>query len=158
MNSLGRISIAALCALAIAGCSAKRTAGAASADTYLPCSLLTQSEVSASLRVPVLRVYHVPPNRCEYRGKGPLESIFVEASQTGADTQFNGIKLADTLMGVTPAKSAPTVGDDSYWEAMGTVLYARKGDAYVGIDMRAASVKTKIVGPRLASLALSRIH
>lgn len=155
MNRTGLI-VAAICVAALGGCAAKH-ASAASADGYLPCSVLTRQEVSAALGVPVLNVYHVPPNRCEYRGKGALESIFVEASSTGADVQFEGGKIADTLMGVAQSKPVEKIGDDSYWEAMGNVLYARKGDAYVGIDMRAAAVKTSVVGPRLASLALSRI-
>jgi len=159
VNGSSRIT-AALCAIALAACAAKHPPAAADASTdgYFACSLLTPSEVGAALGVPVLHEYRVPPNRCEYRGKGPLESIFVEASQTGADAQFEGEKLADTLMGVSQAKSDVKIGDDSQWEAMGTVLYARKGDAYVGIDMRAAAVKTRIVGPHLATLALSRIH
>lgn len=159
MKKSGALATAALCAIAFAGCAAMhRSAAAATRDGYFPCSLLTPGEVSAALGVPVQHVYHVPPNRCEYRGRGPLETLFVEASQTGASTQFQGEKIADTLMGVAPEPAAANVGDESSWEALGNVLYARKGDAYVGIDMRAAAVKTRIIGPRLASLALSRIH
>lgn len=161
MNTLERIGIAALCAAVLGGCAARHPRAAADAgvkSSYFPCSLLTRGEVSSALGVPVLEVDRVPPNRCEYRGKGALENIFVEASQTGADTQFEAGRIADTLMGQAQTKRAPKVGDDSYWEAMGNVLYARKGDAYVAIDMRAAAVKTQVVGPRLASLALSRIQ
>jgi hypothetical protein len=154
-----RIGTFAICAIALAAFAAKQAVSTAPVNgSYLPCSLLTSAEVGAALGVPVLQVSHVPPDRCEYRGKGALETIFVEASQSGADAQFKGGEIADALMGLSRSSGAPKVGDDSYWEAMGNVLYARKGGAYVGIDMRAAAVKTRIIGPRLASLALSRMH
>ena len=40
---------------------------------------------------------------------------------------------------------------------MGNVFYARKGDAYVGIDMRAATVPVNTVGPELARRALAKM-
>jgi hypothetical protein len=40
---------------------------------------------------------------------------------------------------------------------MGNLFYARKGDAYVAIDMRAAAVPVNTVGPELARRALTRM-
>ncbi len=55
------------------------------------------------------------------------------------------------------SEKAPKVGDASYATAMGNVFYARKGDAYVGIDMRAATVPVNTVGPELARRALAKM-
>ena len=53
------------------------------------------------------------------------------------------------------SEKAPKVGDASYATAMGNLFYARKGDAFVTIDMRAAAVPVNTVDPKLARSALA---
>jgi hypothetical protein len=126
------------------------------ATSHDPCSLLTKADVEAVTHKPVADVSHVDDTHCAYGPKnGGLGIITVEAAWSGADTQFQAGSIASSLM--HDAEHAPKVGDASYATAMGNLFYARKGDAYVGIDMRAASVPVKTVGPELARRALSRM-
>jgi hypothetical protein len=143
------LSAAALisCACVIAGCAGKTSAAGFSG----PCSVLSRQEVSAAMREPVKAV-QAGSDKCRYVADDQIDMITVEASETGAGTAFAGADLANHLMGVR----APTAGDGSLWEP-GPVLYMRKGDAYVGIDMRLANFDTKTVGPQLAKTALARL-
>jgi len=81
--------------------------------------------------------------------------IILEADWSGADSQFAGGQAANSMMG--DSGKTRKVGDASYSTAMGNMFYARKGDAYVGIDMRAAAVDVKTAGPALAEKALARM-
>lgn len=121
-----------------------------------PCSLLTKADVEAVTHKPVADVARVDDTHCAYGPKrGGLGVITVEAAWNGAGTQFRAGSIAGSLM--HDAERAPKVGDASYAAAMGNVFYARKGDAYVGIDMRAAAVPVLKVGPELARRALARM-
>ncbi|MDP9017707.1 MAG: hypothetical protein M3N19_05255 [Candidatus Eremiobacteraeota bacterium] len=121
-----------------------------------PCALLSKSQVSAAIHKPVEAANATDDTHCLYGPKGGgMNSIIVEASWTGADAQFQGGQAANSMMGDT--SKAPKVGDASYATAMGNLFYARKGDAYVGIDMRAAAVNVKEVGPALARQALAKM-
>jgi hypothetical protein len=127
-----------------------------SASTHDPCGLLTKADLEAVTHKPVADVTKVDDTHCAYGPKGGgMETITVEAAWTGADTQFQGGALASSLM--HDSEKAPKVGDASYAIAMGNVFYARKGDAYVGIDMRASTVPVNTVGPELARRALARM-
>ena len=121
-----------------------------------PCSLLTKADVEAVTHKPVAEVARVDDTHCAYGPKrGGLGVITVEASWTGAGTQFQAGGIANALM--HDSEKSPKVGDASYATAMGNLFYARKGDAYVGIDMRAAAVPVNTVGPELARRALARM-
>jgi hypothetical protein len=121
-----------------------------------PCSLLTKADVEAVTHKPVADVAHVDETHCAYGPKGGgLGVITVEAAWAGAGTQFQAGSIAGSLMRDRP--KAPKVGDASYAAAMGNLFYARKGDAYVAIDMRAAAVPVNTVGPELARRALARM-
>ena len=140
--------------LLVTACS--RGQDSSSASAHDPCGLLTKADVEAVTHKPVADVTKVDDAHCAYGPKGGgMETITVEASWTGADTQFQAGALASSLM--HDAEKAPKVGDASYAIAMGNVFYARKGDAYVGIDMRAATVPVNTVGPELARRALARM-
>jgi hypothetical protein len=129
------------------------TSASASHD---PCSLLTKADVEAVTHKPVADVAHIDDTHCAYGPKGGgMGVITVEASWTGAGTQFHAGAMANTLM--HDSEKAPSVGDASYSTAMGNLFYARKGDAYVAIDMRAATVPVNVVGPELARRALARM-
>jgi hypothetical protein len=138
--------------LTLAGCSHANDATSA----HDPCSLLTKADVEAVTHKPVAAVASVDETHCAYgpKGGGP-DVITVEAAWSGADAQFQAGGIASSLM--HDAEKAPKVGDASYATAMGNVFYARKGNAYVAIDMRAATVPVKTVGPELARRALSRM-
>ena len=138
--------------LVLAGCSHAEDTSA----VHDPCSLLTKADVEAVTHKPVAAVAKIDATHCAYgpKGGGP-DVITVEAAWSGADTQFQAGGIASSLM--HDSEKAPRVGDASYATAMGNLFYARKGDAYVGIDMRAAAVPVKTVGPELARRALARI-
>ncbi len=127
-----------------------------STTTHDPCSVLTKADVEAVTHKSVADVSHVDDTHCAYgpKGGGP-DVITVEAAWSGADTQFQAGGIASSLM--HDSEKAPKVGDASYATAMGNLFYARKGDAYVAIDMRAATVPVKTVGPELARRALARM-
>ncbi len=133
-----------------------QTTEAKSAASHDPCSLLTKADVEAVTHKPVADVTNVDETHCAYGPKGGgLGVITVEAAWSGADAQFQGGSIASSLM--HDSEKAPKVGDASYAIAMGNVFYARKGDAYVGIDMRAATVPVNTVGPELARRALAKM-
>ncbi len=137
--------------LVLAGCSHSGESAA-----HDPCSLLTKADVEAVTHKPVADVAKVDETHCAYGPKGGgLGVITVEAAWSGADAQFQAGGIASSLM--HDSEKAPKVGDASYATAMGNLFYARKGDAYVAIDMRAAAVPVKAVGPELARRALTRI-
>ena len=118
--------------------------------------MLTKDDVEAVTHKPVADVSHLDDTHCAYGPKGGgLGVITVEAAWSGADTQFQAGGIANSLM--HDSEKAPKVGDASYATAMGNLFYARKGDAYVGIDMRAAAVPVNTVGPELARRALTRM-
>ncbi len=144
-------------ALVVAGCSNRDDASSSSAATaHDACSLLTKADVEAVTHKPVADVAQVDDTHCAYGPKGGgLGTITVEAAWSGADTQFQAGGIASSLM--HDAEKAPKVGDASYATAMGNLFYARKGDAYVAIDMRAATVPVNVVGPELARRALARM-
>ncbi len=154
-------------ALVLAGCShhddsaststtTTQTTDAKSAASHDPCSLLTKADVEAVTHKAVADVAHVDDTHCAYGPKGGgLGVITVEAAWSGAGTQFQAGSIASSLM--HDAEKAPKVGDASYATAMGNLFYARKGDAYVAIDMRAATVPVNVVGPELARRALARM-
>jgi len=121
-----------------------------------PCSLLTKADVEAVTHKAVAAVTPVDATHCAYGPKGGGAGIItVEAAWSGAGTQFRAGAMANTMM--HDAEKAPKVGDASYSTAMGNLFYARKGDAYVAIDMRAAAVPVNAVGPELARRALTRM-
>ncbi len=133
-----------------------QTTDANASASHDPCSLLTKADVEAVTHKPVADVANVDETHCAYGPKGGgLGVITVEAAWSGADTQFQAGGIASSLMHDT--EKAPKVGDASYATAMGNLFYARKGDAYVGIDMRAAAVPVNTVGPELARRALARM-
>ncbi|HEY0382696.1 MAG TPA: hypothetical protein VGC72_10885 [Candidatus Elarobacter sp.] len=135
---------------------ATQTRDSSAAASHDPCSLLTKADVEAVTHKPVADVSHVDDTHCAYGPKsGGLGVITVEAAWSGAGTQFQAGGIANSLM--HDAEGAPKVGDASYATALGNLFYARKGDAYVGIDMRAAAVPVKTVGPELARRALARM-
>jgi len=121
-----------------------------------PCSLLTTAEVGAAVGKSLAGAAATDARHCYYSpdavGSGQL---IVEANWTDADVQFAGGQMANSILGAT--EKAPKVGDASYSTAMGNVFYARKGAAYVGIDMRAAAVEVRVIGPKLAAMALARM-
>lgn len=140
-------------AMILAGCSHGDGSSSASHD---PCSLLTKTDVETVTHLPVPEVEKVDDTHCSYGPKGGgTDTITVEAAWSGADTQFKAGGMANTLM--HDAEKAPKVGDASYSTAMGNVFYARKGDKYVGIDMRAATVQVNTIGPELARRALAKM-
>ena len=126
-----------------------------SASAHDPCALLTTADVAAVIKKPVETAQHVDDTHCMYKPKNSVGGIILEAAWSGADAQFAGGVQANSMMG-DQEKSAK-VGDASYSTAMGNVYYARKGDAYVGVDMRAAAVPVETVGPALATKALARM-
>ena len=138
------------------GTTTTQTAGANAPAAHDPCSLLTKADVEAVTHKPVADVAHVDETHCAYGPKGGgLGVITVEAAWSGAGTQFQAGSVASSLM--HDSEKAPKVGDASYATAMGNLFYARKGDAYVAIDMRAATVPVNVVGPELARRALARM-
>ena len=143
-------------ALSTAATTSSETRGATASSTHDPCSLLTKADVEAVTHKPVAAVAHMDDTHCAYGPKGGGTGVItVEASWTGAGTQFKAGGMANTLM--HDAEKAPKVGDASYSTAMGNLFYARKGEAYVAIDMRAATVPVKTVGPELARRALTKL-
>jgi len=133
-----------------------QTTDANASAAHDPCSVLTKADVEAVTHKPVADVAKVDETHCAYGPKGGgLGVITVEAAWSGADTQFQAGGAASALM--HDAEKAPKVGDASYASAMGNLFYARKGDAYVGIDMRAAVVPVHVVGPELARRALAKM-
>ena len=142
--------------LVFAGCGHKDDSSTAAAS-HDPCSLLTKADVEAVTHRSVAEVSHVDDAHCAYGPKGGgLGVITLEAAWSGADTQFQAGSIASSLM--RDREKAPKVGDASYATAMGNLFYARKGDAYVAIDMRAAAVPVNTVGPELARRALARME
>ncbi len=132
------------------------TRDASAATSHDPCGLLTKADVEAVTHKPVAEMAKVDDTHCSYGPKsGGIDTITVEAAWSGADTQFKAGGMANTLM--HDSEKAPKIGDASYSTAMGNVFYARKGDAYVGIDMRAATVPVNTVGPELARRALAKM-
>gem|GEM_PF-2503849 len=138
------------------GCAGTRQRAHSSTTAVDPCALLTPAEVAHALREPFVRVTRIDATHCMYKGKTVLSTIIVEASADGADGLFSGGRLAQNLMGDT-GEPAIRIGDASFWTALGNVLYVRKGNGYIGIDMRGAGVRTRVVGPELARVALSRM-
>lgn len=121
-----------------------------------PCSVLTKADVQSVTGKPVSDVSKTDDTHCAYGSpKAALGMIIVEASWSGADTQFQAGGMANAMM--HDSTKAPKVGDASYSTAMGQLFYARKGDAYVGIDMRGAMVPAGTTGPALARRALARM-
>ncbi len=142
--------------IALTGCSHADDSSSNATATHDPCSLLTKADVEAVTHKAVADVAHVDDTHCAYGPKGGgLGVITVEAAWSGADAQFQAGGIASSLM--HDSEKAPKVGDASYATAMGNLFYARKGDAYVAIDMRAAAVPVGAVGPELARRALTRI-
>ena len=144
------------CAFALTACSHRDDSSSTAATTHDPCAVLTKADVEAVTHKPVADVTKVDETHCAFGPKGGgVGVITVEAAWSGAETQFQAGGIASSLMHDT--EKAPKVGDASYATAMGNVFYARKGDAYVGIDMRAATVPVNVVGPELARRALARM-
>lgn len=154
--------VTVVCFLTACGQKSQSTETTAAADTssatssHDPCRLLTIAEVAAAVHKPAVAAESTDSTHCTYSPKGGgMNTIVVEANWSDADAKFQGGQGANAIMG--DAGKAPKVGDASYSTAMGNVFYARKGSGYVGIDMRAAAVNVKLVGPQLAAKALSRM-
>jgi hypothetical protein len=121
-----------------------------------PCSLLTTAEVSSALHAKITKAQRSDETHCVYSpASGGINTLTLEASWKDADTAFAGSKAGNSMIG--GGSKAPKIGDDSFYGAMGQLLYARKGDAYVVIDMRGVTADTKTVGPQLARIAVSRL-
>ncbi len=121
-----------------------------------PCALLTIGEVSSILHVKIVKAQRADQTHCVYSpASGAMNTLTVEASWKDADTAFAGYKAGNRMIGA--GGKAPKIGDQSFYGAMGQMLYARKGDAYIAIDMRAVIADTKTVGPILAQKAVSRL-
>lgn len=125
------------------------------ASGYFPCSLLSAEEVSAALGEKVQQVQPVPPNRCRYLPENPVDFITVKAESSGAQALFQGSKLAGHMMGVKPSEQSLGIGDESFWVL--SVIWVRKGDAYLNIDMVQAPVDQQAVGLKLARIASARL-
>lgn len=125
------------------------------AGGYFPCSLLSAQEVSAALGEKIQQVQPVPPNRCRYLPENPLDFITVKAESSGAQVLFQGTKLAGHMMGVKPSEQSVGIGDESFWVL--SVIWVRKGDAYLNIDMVQAPVDQQAVGLKLARIASARL-
>jgi hypothetical protein len=98
--------------LVAAGCSHRDDSSASSAANHDPCSVLTKADVEAVTHKPVAEVASIDATHCAYGPKsGGLGVITVEASWSGADTQFQAGALANGLM--RDAEKAPKVGDAS---------------------------------------------
>lgn len=137
---------------AVSACaSSQRAAGNTG---YLSRNVLTRDEVASGMGEGVAKVVQIPPDRCRYIGENPIDFITIRASRSGGQTEFRGATLAAGLMHLPRAQSAG-VGDESYWTQR--VLWVRKGDAFLAIDMGTAPVDQQAAGVKLARIAVSRL-
>jgi len=139
------------------GSSSNGAQQSAAAGPFDACSLLTNDEVAAAIHAVAVESQPDDSSHCVYRAKDAgLNALIVEAGRQGADSVFAGLRTGSALIG--GSEKAPKVGDESISWAMGQEFSARKGDAYVTIDMRGMTKgQTSVVGPQLAQKALARL-
>lgn len=143
-----RLAMALTSASSVADCGRSSVA-------YLPCSLLTPQEVAAALGEKIERVQALPPDRCRYFPENPVDFITVKAASSGARAEFEGSRLGARLLGIKPTEQSAGIGDESFWRL--SVIWVRKGDAYLNIDMMQAPVDQQAVGVKLARIAAGRL-
>jgi hypothetical protein len=119
-----------------------------SSTAYFPCSLITPQEVGAALGEKIEMVQPLPPDRCRYFPENPLDFITIKAASSGARAEFEGSRLGARLLGLKPTEQSAGIGDESFWQL--SVIWVRKGDAYLNIDMKQAPVDQQAVGLKLA--------
>lgn len=125
-------------------------AAGAAAD---PCRLLTTSDVGSALGVKKVAATS-RGDSCSYKGAGSFEVLTIEVHRNDR-AGWTGIAAGNAMIGA--AKRAPKIGDESAYGAMGQVLYVRKGDDWIGVDMRGITKKPAAVGPPLARKAIARL-
>lgn len=135
-------------------------------DPFDPCSVLRSDEIAAAIGAPTVVANRLDEKQCRYRDPGGVRPgrwnlLTVEAAPHGAGVAFTGFTLARRLLagasGYTGMSAGPPVGDASTFWAVGQMFSARRGDAYVTIDMRAARGDHAVIGPTLAAKALERM-
>ncbi len=122
-----------------------------------PCSLLTPEEVGAAIAAPSVVRLQLDEKRCQFSQPDKYNILIVEAAPHGAGTYFAGTSLAFRLMGTT-ASPGPAVGDASFFWILDIMFTARRGDAYVTIDMRGTEGDKRAIGPALAARVLQRME
>ncbi len=118
-----------------------------------PCRLLTTSEVGSALGVKKVSATG-RGDSCSYHGAGSFEVLTIEVHRNDR-AGWTGISAGNAMIGA--AKRAPKIGDESAYGAMGQVLYVRKGDDWIGVDMRGIMKKPASIGPSLARKAIARL-
>ena len=161
MSRPDRIALLILVSLAIPTTS--RLCHRATASEFDPCSLLTAEEVAATTKAPSVTATRLDEKQCRYQDPNELmNQITVQASSHGAATYFAGMDLASRLLassfGTSGTSPGPKVGDASTFWSVGQMFTARRGDAYVTIDMRGSNGDNESVGPALAAKVLERMH
>lgn len=137
-------------ALTAVGCASHRAG-----DTGNPgCDVLTRDEAAAGMGEPVSRIVAIAPDRCRYFGANPADFITIRTSPTGGHTQFEGSALGAGMLHL-PRPASAGIGDESYWAQR--VLWVRKGDAFLAIDMGTAATDQRAAGEKLARIAVSRL-
>jgi hypothetical protein len=119
-----------------------------------PCKLLTTSEVGAALGVKQVTAKANGDAQCSYHGAGKFDVLTIEVHRNDR-AGWTGISAGNAMIGA--AKRAPKIGDESAYGAMGQVLYVRKRDDWIGVDMRGISKSPAAVGPSLARKAVARL-
>ncbi len=163
---MNRFIRSALVALALSGIQIRpHSAAAGSPD---PCSLLSAEEVAAVIGASALEALPLSDRQCRYQptweiSAGRWNFLTIEAAPQGANGKFAAAFVAASNMHAPPgfidASSRPPVGDGSFFEGgpFPIAFYARRGDAYVEIDMRALTGNHSVMGPILAAKALDRL-
>ena len=119
-----------------------------------PCAVLTRAEVGAILKGTVGE-----PTRngeqCTWM-TAPTNLVSVEPHATGGTTLMTGARGGMAATGASAA-AVQGVGDEAFYGAGDSVLYARAGDRYVAVDLRGVA-HPRAVGPPLARAALARLR
>ena len=118
------------------------------------CALLKAAEVGAALGVRSVRATPRGAAECTYRGAGKPDVLTIEVHHDDA-AGWTGIAAGNMMIGA--GKTAPKIGDESRYGAMGQVLYVRKGTSWIGVDMRGVMKDPATIGPGLARKAIARL-
>jgi hypothetical protein len=145
MNTAIKLTLIAVCfvPLATIGCGSnaphgEATVGQSSSQASAvsskrdPCALITKEEIEAALGAPISDVTSDGSDCTYHPAEGSLKGAMVTAEWEEAAAAMTGAKAGIKMVGLGEAVSG--IGDEAVFMPPG-VLYARKGDVFITINL-----------------------
>ncbi|GAC1571127.1 MAG: hypothetical protein NVS3B7_00810 [Candidatus Elarobacter sp.] len=86
----------------------------------------------------------------------PTNLVTIEVHATDGKTMMTGARGGSAVIGATASQVAG-VGEEAFYGAGDSMLYARDGERFVAVDLRGVR-RPRAVGPPLAKAALAHLR